>query len=259
RLLLTDMAVVRRVVSLGRVARKSAGLRVRQPLARMLVVVPSAEERAALARHQDDLLEELNVKALELLDSSATLLSYRIKPNLRLLGPRLGKQLPALRTALEALDPTTAGVVARAVAAGEPATLSFDGGDLTLAPDELLVESTALEGYAVAQDGGVQVALDTMLTDDLRREGLARDLVRAVQEARKNAGLALADRITLYLGLPKDAQLDERLRAVLDEWGAYLRSETLAEVLTLGQPPADAHAESVMLDQAPVAVGVAQR
>jgi isoleucyl-tRNA synthetase len=103
------------------------------------------------------------------------------------------------------------------------------------------------------------VALDTALSDDLGREGLARDLVRAVQEARKNAGLALADRITLYLGLPGDIQQSARLRAVLDEWDSYLRSETLAEALALDIPPQEAHSESVTLDGASLAVGVARR
>jgi isoleucyl-tRNA synthetase len=117
----------------------------------------------------------------------------------------------------------------------------------------LLVESAALAGYAVAQEGGVQVALDTMLTADLRREGLARDLVRAVQEARKNAGLALADRIALQLDWGGD------LRQVLAEWGGYIQSETLAETLTLGAPSADAYAESVMLDGVLLTVGVARR
>jgi isoleucyl-tRNA synthetase len=247
------MAVVRHVVGLGRVARKSAGLRVRQPLARMLVVVQGAQEREALVRHQGDLLEELNVKVVELLDSSATLLSYRVKPNLRLLGPRLGKQLPALRAALENLDPRVAGEVARAVAAGATVTLSFDAGSLMLAPDELLVESAALAGYAVAQEGGVQVALDATITEELRREGLARDLVRAVQEARKNAGLALADRIALQLDGADD------LSQVLAEWGRYIQSETLAETLTLATPSAHAYAESVMLDGVPLTVGVARQ
>jgi isoleucyl-tRNA synthetase len=247
------MEVVRHVVGLGRVARKSAGLRVRQPLARMLVVVQSAQERAALLRHQNDLLEELNVKAVELLDNSASLLSYRVKPNLRLLGPRLGKQLPALRTAFEQLDPRAASEVARAVAAGASVTLPFGAGSLALAPDELLVESAALEGYAVAQDGSVQVALDTTLTADLRREGLARDLVRVVQEARKNAGLALADRIALQLDGGGD------LGQVLAEWAGYIQFETLAETLTLAAPSADVYAESAMLDGLPLSVGVARR
>jgi isoleucyl-tRNA synthetase len=251
--ILNSTAVARHVVGLGRVARKSAGLRVRQPLARMLVVVQAAQERAALLRHQGDLLEELNVKAVDLLDSSATLLSYRIKPNLRLLGPRLGKQLPMLRAALEQLDVRAASEMARAVAAGEMVSLPFGTGMLTLVPDELLVESVALAGYAVAQEGGVQVALDTTINDDLRREGLARDLVRAVQEARKNAGLALADRIALQLDGTGD------LVQVLAEWGDYIRSETLAETLTLSAPNVDAYAESVMLDGTALTVGVTRR
>jgi isoleucyl-tRNA synthetase len=253
RRLLSEMEVVRRVVGLGRVARKSAGLRVRQPLARMLVVAPSAEEREALAHHRSDVLEELNVKDVELLDSSASLLSYRVKPNLRLLGPRLGRQLPALRAALEALDLRAAGQVARAVAAGETVTLPFGGGQLALTPEELLVESEALAGYAVAQEGGVQVALDTTLTDDLRREGLVRDLVRAVQEARKNAGLAMADRIALHLSWQGD------LDPVLVEWGGFVRSETLAETLALGLPPPGAYSEPASLDGAPLIVGVVRR
>ena len=175
------------------------------------------------------------------------------RSTLRRLGPRLGKRLPALRAALEALSPSAAGEMARAVAAGQLVTLPFGDGDLRLAPGELLVESTALEGYAVAQDGAVQVALDTALTGDLQREGLARDLVRAVQEARKNAGLALADRIALQLDWQGD------LAPVLADWGGFIQSETLAETLTLGLPPADVYSESVSLDGAPLVVGVAKR
>ncbi len=138
--ILNSTNVARRVVGLGRVARKSAGLRVRQPLGRMLVAVGSAEERAALLRHQKDVLDELNVKALEVLDSSGELLRYRVKPNLRLLGPRLGRQLPALGAALDALDVGQAGAVARAVESGQPVSLQLGAEPVTLAPDELLVE-----------------------------------------------------------------------------------------------------------------------
>jgi isoleucyl-tRNA synthetase len=252
--ILNSMEVVRQVVGLGRVARKTAGLRVRQPLARMLVAVGSAEERAALLRHQEDVLDELNVKALEVLDDSVDLLRYRVKPNLRLLGPRLGKRLPALRVALDALDQPVAAEVARAVATSQPVTLPLDGEPLVLAPMELLVESSPLEGYAVAQEGAVQVALDTTLDEALRREGLARDLVRAIQEARKTAGLALADRITLYLSAA-EGDLDR----LLGEWGIYVQGETLAERLVAAAPPAGSHAETVALDEAVVTIGVVRQ
>jgi isoleucyl-tRNA synthetase len=257
--LLAEMAVVRRVVGLGRVARKAAGLRVRQPLARMLVAVAGADERAALARHQDELLDELNVKTLELLDSAgadaAALMSYRVKPNLRLLGPRLGKALPALRSALDALSPQAAAALARTVEAGQSATLSLGGETVTLLPTELLVETLPLAGYAVAQEEGAQVALDTTLTPELQREGLVRDLVRAVQEARKRAGLALTDRITLYLA-PGAAATPADLTAMLAEWGEYLRGETLTETLRLEQSPTDAYTETVVQDGVEVLLGL---
>jgi isoleucyl-tRNA synthetase len=253
--LLAEMETVRKVVGLGRVARKQAGLRVRQPLARMLVAVGSADERTALLRHQEDVLDELNVKALEVLDDSVDLLRYRVKPNLRLLGPRLGKRLPALRAALDELDQAEAVQVARAVATGQTVTLPFEDEPLVLAPEELLVETSPLEGYAVAQEGAVQVALDTTLDEPLLREGLARDLVRAVQEARKSAGLALADRITLYLSADQRGDLD----MLLDEWGAYVQGETLAQALVAAAPPAEAYAETVALDGLKATVGIVRQ
>ena len=251
--LLADMALIQRVVGLGRVARKSAGLRVRQPLSRMMVAVGNAEEGAALLRHQNDVLDELNVKALEVLDSSTGLLRYRIKPNLRLLGPRLGRRLPALRATLDGLGVQQAGAVARAVEEEQPVTFQLGEESITLASDEVLVESAPLEGYAVAQESGIQVALDTTLTEALRHEGIARDLVRAVQEVRKAAGLTLSDRITLYLSG------EEMLGSLLAVWGDYLRGETLAANLVVGTQAEDGYTETVELDGIQVTVGVMRR
>jgi isoleucyl-tRNA synthetase len=284
RQLLRDMALVRRVVGLGRVARKHAGVRVRQPLARMLVAAPKAEDRAALLQHQDELLDELNVKALDLLDSSTELLRYRVKPNLRLLGPRLGKTLPALRAALEALDDQAAADVARTVATGQSFVLLVGEEQVTLAPEEVLVETTPLEGYAVVQEFELQVALDTMLTDELQHEGLARDLVRAVQEARKNAGLVLTHRIDLYVDVHTILQQDSEIRGqgsgtlehdnarreqqtkstalptavsrTLAEWSEYVRNETLAVRLLRCQPPPEAHVETVDFGEEQVMLGI---
>jgi isoleucyl-tRNA synthetase len=248
--LLADMDVVRRVVALGRSARRAAKLRLRLPLARVLVVVGTPEERAALERLRAELLDELNIKDMEVLDGAAALLTYRVKPNLHLLGPKLGRSLAALRPVLDDLEPARAAEVAREITAGRAVMLTLEAGTLTLAPEELLVESMPLDGYAVAQDGGLQVALDTRLTESLRREGMARDLVRAVQEARKAAGLAPADRITLYLsGAPA-------LKAVLDEWDAYVRGETLATVLISSDPPAGVYHEQVALEEGELVIGI---
>jgi len=219
----------------------------------MLVAVGSSEEGAALLRHQNDVLDEINVKALEVLDSSAGLLRYQIKPNLRLLGPRLGRRLPALRAVLGGLSVQQAGTVARAVEEEQPVTLQLGEESITLAPDEVLVESAPLEGYAVAQESGIQVALDTILTESLRREGRARDLVRAVQEVRKAARLTLSERITLYLSG------DESLGPVLEVWGEYLCAETLAADLVVGTLAEDGYKETVELDGVQVIVGVVRR
>ena len=250
---LHSMAVVRRVASLGHTARKAAGLRVRQPLTRLLVATTSADERAALLRHRDELLDELNVKALELLDTDGALSSYRLKPNLRLLGPRLGRQLPALSARLAALAPDEASALARAALAGGTVELALESGTVSLGPGELLVESEPLAGLAVAQDGGMQVALDTAITPALRREGAARDLVRAVQEARKAAGLALSDRIALFV----DASAGQ-LDALLAEWGAFVQAETLARELVVGAPPEGATPAIVDLDGVLVTLVVAR-
>ena len=248
--LLRNVEIVRRVVNLGRAARKSAGVRVRQPLGRVLVAIPQTEDREALLQLQNEVLDELNVKTLEVIDSSTRLLDYQVKPNLRLLGPRLGKQLPALRRMLEQLDQSTATAIAQAVEQGQTVELQLDGETITLNADELLIETAALEGYAVAQEAGLQVALDTTLTEELHREGMARDLVRAIQDVRKNAGLALSDRITLYVSHHNS------IESVLAEWEVYVRNETLAEHLRLEAPPADAHVEEVTLNGQMVEVGV---
>ncbi|MBN1240570.1 MAG: isoleucine--tRNA ligase, partial [Gammaproteobacteria bacterium] len=219
RTLLNETAVVQRIVGLGRAARNDSRLKVRQPLARLLVRVPDADGERAIERHGDQVLEELNVKAVELLLRDASLVSYRIKPNLPLLGKRYGKLIPAIREQLAAAD---AAAIAAAVARGETQTIEVAGQPIELEPEALLVESVAAEGFACAEEGGYLVGLDTTLNDELRREGLARELVRAVQDARKQAGLDVSDRIVLKV------EGDEAVQRALGEYRDYLMSETLA-------------------------------
>jgi isoleucyl-tRNA synthetase len=185
---------VQRVVGLGRSARNDTRLRVRQPLKRLLVRVPDAAAAEAVKRHRDQILEELNVKHLELVASDAELVSYRLKPNLPRIGKRYGKRIPAIRSALTEAD---AGRIASLAAAGEGFELAVGNESIRFEAEDVLVESVAAEGYACAEEGGYLVGLDTRLDDALRQEGLARELVRSVQEARKQAGLEVSDRIVL--------------------------------------------------------------
>src|SRR6185369_8414443 len=155
--LLEETAVVQRVVGLGRAARNSSRLKVRQPLARLLIRVPDGAAEAAVRRHEDQILDELNVKRLELIARDATLVSYRIKPNLPVIGKRYGKLIPKIRQYLATAD---GGAIAAAVARGAAQTFVIDGESLEIQPADLLVESASAEGFACAEEGGYLAGLD---------------------------------------------------------------------------------------------------
>ena len=213
------MDAVRRTVELGRAARAQAKVKLRQPL-RKAVVVASDAERASIERLTEVVASELNVKAVDFVRTEAELVSYRVRPNYRSLGPRFGKEMPQVAAAVEALD---AAAVAQALEMGEEVGISIDGRDHTLSADDMNLVMEQLEGYQVEAEAGHAVALELELDDELRREGLAREVVRAVQEARKQAGLEVSDRIALALGG------DEELLAAAREHEAYIAGETLAD------------------------------
>jgi isoleucyl-tRNA synthetase len=239
--LLEDTALLLEACSLGRAARRAAGVKVRQPLSEVLVRAPRGAE--GLRRFEGDLLDELNIKAVRYLDSSAGFVEYRFKPNLRLVGKKYGKRVPALTAALRALEGQQARDAAQTVESGQPLRLLLDGEQVDVLPEEVLLESSSPEGYAVAENGGLLVALDTTLTPELEAEGLARELVRNIQDARKSAGFAISDRIGVYLQGAGD-----ELQRTLERWGDYVRGETLADELVLGAAPEGVHVETLELE-----------
>lgn len=212
------MATVRETVRLGLAARGQAKLKVRQPL-RAAVVVAAGAEREAIERLGDVAREELNVKELRYVSQADELGSYEVKPNYRALGPRFGKQMPQVAAAVAALDP---GHVADALRGGARVGISLEGHDHELDSDDLMLAMSPLEGYQLEREGSHAVALELELDDELRREGLAREIVHAVQNARKSAGLQVEDRIHLGLGG------DEDLLAAAREHEDYVKRETLA-------------------------------
>jgi isoleucyl-tRNA synthetase len=224
------MEAVRLTVELGRAARAQAKAKVRQPLRRAVIVANDAE-RAAISAGADLVTAELNVKELDFVSEEADLVSYAVKPNYRSLGPRFGKRMPQVAAAVEALDPVH---VAKVMADGGEIGVSVDGDEHTLGPDEVTLALLPLEGYEVEAEAGHAVALQLELDDELRREGLAREIVHAVQNARKAAGLDISDRIALVLGG------DEDLLAAAREHEPYIAGEVLATSLTydaLDSPP----------------------
>jgi isoleucyl-tRNA synthetase len=178
--LLVEVAEVRRVVELGRQARGDAGVKLRQPLRRLVV-----QGAAAAQRHVDEIAEELRVK--EVVFGPVEALEMRVKPNLPLLGPRLGRELGPVRAALEAGD-------FEQLAGGG---VRVNGHEL--AAEEVLVERTAREGWALAEADSLTVAVTTELDDELRLEGRVLDLIHQLNTMRKDAGLALTDRIRVTL------------------------------------------------------------
>jgi len=219
RALLAETEVVQRVVGLGRAARNESRLKVRQPLSRMLVRVPDDAAAAAVRRHAEQVLEELNIKSIELIPRDAELVSYRIKPNLPVVGKRYGKLIPALREYFRSADGVS---IAAAAARGETQRFVVAGQAIELGPDALLIETESAQGFACAEEGGYLVGLDTRLDEGLRREGLAREIIRAVQDARKQAGLEVSDRIALHV------EGDAGIAAAVDEHRRYIMAETLA-------------------------------
>ena len=238
-----ETQLVKRVASLGRAARAKAGLRVRQPLAGVLVRPRSPAEADAIARNEALLLDELNVKALTLLEDESAVAGFAVKPNLPALGPRLGRELGAVRDALAGMD---AGELAAAVRAGRSVTVAGH----ELAPADLLVETRGREGYAAAGEGGLTVAVATALTPALVDEGRMREIVRRLQDLRREAGLDLTDRITAWCAG------GEAVARSLAAHGAYVREETLATELLAEAPPDDAARAEFTLDGETVVAGV---
>jgi isoleucyl-tRNA synthetase len=219
------MAVARETVRLGLAARGQAKLKVRQPL-RAAVVVATGREREAVARFAEVIREELNVRELRFVSEADELGQVSVKPNFRALGPRFGAQMPNVAAAVAGLDPAH---VTAALRAGERVVINVGGNDHSLSADDLLVAMKPLEGYQVEREGSHAVALELALDDDLRIEGLAREIVHVVQGVRKDAGLDVSDRIRL--GLDGDAALLDAARA----HEPYLAGETLAVSVAYGE------------------------
>jgi isoleucyl-tRNA synthetase len=247
--LVYQMGLARRVASLGLSARSNAGLKVRQPLARALAYV--SEGQAELS---DELVaivaDELNVKSFEFVDDPGKLVNYRVLPVNKLLGPKFGADFPKVRAALADLDPAE---VASKVEGGENIHLEMDGNPVILSHEEVLVNTEPAEGLAVAADRFMTVAIDAVLTPELKAEGLAREIVRRVQAQRKKANFNIEDRIkTWYV-------TSGVLTKVFQTWGDYIKAETLTTELISGKPPGNAFVETHAVDGIEFTVGIKQQ
>ena len=223
------MGVARETVRLGLAARAQAKVKIRQPL-RAAVIVATGSERSALERMSEIVCDELNVKEIRFVEAADELGQVEIKPNYRALGPRFGKHMPQVAAAVQALDPSD---VATALGAGQTIGIAVDGHDHPLGAEDLQLSMQPLEGYQLEREGSHAVALELELDEVLISEGLAREIVRAVQNARKESGLEVEDRIELKLSG------DQLLLDAAKSNEGYVAGETLATSVSYGEDLAE--------------------
>jgi isoleucyl-tRNA synthetase len=222
-----QVATARELVRLGRAARNEATLKTRQPLRRALVLLPDG--RSLAAELVAEVADELNVKAVEPIGDLDGLLDEHVVANFRRLGPKAGPLMPSVKDALGTLDATA---LRHAFQEHGRYQLALDGGTtIEIEPDDVEIRASAHAELALARDGGYAVALDTALDDELRSEGLARELVRSLNDLRKARGLELSDRIRVRLGAA--GPLLEAAR----RHGAWIAGEVLATEWALDDAP----------------------
>jgi len=250
RKLMDDMRLAQRLVSLGHAARNSANLKVRQPLSEAVFVVRDASERPVVEALAGTIADELNVKQVRVVASADEMVSYKLNPLPQVLGRALKGDFPKVQRALREGAPEDVERWAKALLAGENVTVTVDGQEYTVTSEQVEVQQEAAEGYAVSEEYGYLAALKTELTDDLIREGLAREFVRRIQTLRKDADFEISDRITVSY------QAGEKVRAAVEAHRAYIQTETLADALIEAAPENGARSEAFEIDGESVVIGV---
>ena len=224
--LIEQMKLARETASQGLSARSNAGIKVRQPLSQVLVHVKEGR-----AERDDELIEivqdELNVKDLVFVQEAESLLGYKVLPNNKLLGPKYGAEFPKVSAALSKLDPNQ---VAALVSEGSLIPIKVDKEEISLEADDVLVQTVAAEGLATVDSKFLTVAIETEITDALREEGLAREMVRRIQDFRKQADFDIADRIYLVY------QATPALESAITKHREYIMEETLTLKMEEGDP-----------------------
>lgn len=217
------MSLVREITSLGRGARMAESLKVRQPLSKVEVILANEDHREWLESHAALIAEELNVKQVEFTREADPYITYAVMPDFKRLGPRLGKQMPAVK---KALGEANCGAILTDIKRDGHFTLKLADSTVTLDGDDIQVRLQAKPGWAAAQGWQCVVVLATELTESLVREGKANDVVRAIQDRRKEIGCEFTDRIALGL-VTESAEL----RTAIDQFSDYIKKETLTTSL----------------------------
>ncbi len=247
--LLDKMQLAITAAGLGRAARSSVDIKLRQPLAAARINVGSQAAQEDLVELTAVLQEEINVKQVIVVSEVGELVNYKLMPNNRLLGPRFGKQFGAVRGALNALNPAEA---ARILQAGESLVLQVGGEEVSLSSEEVLVQTESQGGSAIASSKGVTVAIDIALTPELTQEGYARDIVRHLNNMRKEGGMEISDRVNVVWSAEGD------VAAAFAAFGDYIQQETLALSLQADSAEADWYSQEVTVGGQTVTLAISK-
>lgn len=216
------MQIAQDISSMTLALRRKVNIKVRQPLHTLLVSAVDEHQRAAVEAVQDIILNEVNVKELKFADAGSNILVKKVKPDFKKLGPRYGKVMKALAAAIQAMTQEEIATFER----DGSFTFSIDGNACTVLTDDVEIISEDIPGWLVANEGRLTIALDITVTDELRREGLARELVNRLQNLRKSSGLEITDHIRVTLAPA------EEMEGVLETYGDYIRRQVLADAIT---------------------------
>jgi isoleucyl-tRNA synthetase len=241
------MSIARRIIGLGRSVRSKINIKTRQPLSSVKIYFDKNIKNTEACIHFKDLiLEELNVKDLEILESQEELVSYDIKPNLKLLGPKYGSDLVKIKEMLETENKSH---IAMKVKNGKLTDLMVNGKHMELLPEEIIVVIKSLENYGVETDGEFTVGLSTEVTEELKIEGICRELIHQIQNFRKEANFKIENTIILSI------MSDEKIIRDLSDYKVYIMKETLAEEI-IETVTEDMNMKEITIEGSSIKIGV---
>ena len=249
--LMAEMHLALRIVSLGHSARNRVGIKLRQPLAEVLVKTRNEEERRSLLALREPIVEELNVKEMGFIEDIGQVTACTLHPRPDLLGKEYGPLFPKIRAALAAGDSLA---LAWRLQSGESITLEVEGQEVALSSEEVEVRFEGKDGYSVAAEAGYLVAIQTEISEELLQEGLAREIVRRIQTMRKEADFRIEEYINTYYQTEGPT-----LKKVLENFRDYIKRETLSRELVAEKPPEGAYQETFKLEGESITLGVKRR
>ena len=225
------MELAQRASSMVLALRRKVNIKVRQPLSRLVIPVIDVRVKEQMERVKELLLGEVNVKDLEFISDTAGLITKKIKPNFKTLGKTYGKQMKEIASAFASLDQKTISGIQEAETTGTAYVLHLPSGDVSLSKGDYEISSEDMPGWLVSSDGPLTVALDITITDDLRNEGTARELINRIQNLRKDSGFDVTDKINVSI-FAAGADLED-IAASLEDFSDYIAAQTLARSVSV--------------------------